>query len=85
MLEEQLLKNPDRYNEVVLDVDLIQQALPKAVEAFFYWANANDEEKVRTAHRNFLEQFQLSSLSVPLLRLDLSNTSEPFSCMVCGS
>ncbi len=85
MLEAQQQKNPDRYNEVVLNVDLVQQSLPEAIEAFFYLGSGREERRVRNAHRNFLEEFDLTAVRMPLLRLNLSSrAAEPFTCLVCS-
>ena len=77
--------NTPKHIPALLNVDLVQQSLPEAIEAFFYLGSGREERRVRTAHRNFLEEFDLTAVRMPLLRLNLSSrAAEPFTCLVCS-
>ena len=75
------------YNELIFESTVYLWELPYSVEAFFY-TNGNCKGDIidgpkcagyaRTAHRNFLTNFGLTSVEVPLLRLDLWNWEQPF-------
>ena len=64
----------EEYNEMVLDTQHWQSALPQCIEAF-----VGVDEKARSAHADFLEEYGLTAADVPLVQLDTGNWDQPFS------
>jgi len=72
------------YNEVIITSEIINAHLPRSIEAFFVLnegqvGSDGVQIKVGQAHRDFLQQFQLTVDDVPLLLMNPSNWNEPFS------
>lgn len=70
-------KNFERlmYNEIILDGDQWTQKLPDAIDAFFHTGN----QDVTDVHRSFLLEYGLTNAHVPLLNMDLTDWTNPFS------
>ena len=60
------------YNEVLIDMVDYQKNLPQAVAAFYYKGNAKGMEIVAAAHAyvTFLDAFNLTAASVPLIKFN---------------
>jgi len=70
------------YNEIIVDTAALADYLPDSIEAIFYVASGGrqEEEDARQVHRQFHAAFPALGVdSVPLVRLDLHDTSNPFS------
>jgi hypothetical protein len=88
MLEQQRQWNlpyPNSYNEVVIDAASYTAHLPSVVEAFFYTARANKEQRhrVRRARKDFVRIHGQSEEDVPLMRYDSAQSwsGEPFTAV----
>ena len=68
------------HRAVVLDIDRMLPEWPHAIEAWFWLEGSSyPRDTVAPLHRDFLEMYHLSEQQVPLLRVDLSDETAPFS------
>ena len=63
------------YNEIVVDGRYWNRHLPDTIEAFYGDIGSRGD----SAHKQFLEEYGMSSAQVPLLKFDPSNWETPFS------
>ena len=67
------------YNEIIVDGSYWTAHLPCAIEAFVIDASQGDGNLARQQRREFLDAYNLTNTSVPLVAFDASDWQEPFS------
>jgi hypothetical protein len=78
----------NRYNELVINAQAYEEALPASLAAFFLQpARGGGEgpvrdEQIRAQHLSFLAEYRLSPSEVPLLMYN-PNLEPPFTCLRC--
>ena len=72
-------------NEIVIDANVYNASLPKALDAIFYPKAAAADEIARAtqAHTKVTAFYGLSASALPLLSLDVYAKETPFECVVC--
>ena len=69
-------KPSNRYNEVMVDTKAYVDQLPRSLEAIV--ASSRADGAARAAHARILREHGLSAAELPLLLLQLSNRTAPF-------
>ena len=88
MLEEHEVNHPDwgsacgqgngcRYNEIILRPEAWLDNLPGTIMAVFY-PQGGDEDAARRIWQDFVEEYSLDTLDLPLVELNLDSLDAPF-------
>eukprot|EP00966_Prymnesium_polylepis_P316713 7317937-Prymnesium_polylepis.1 len=70
-------REPLLYSELVFDANTWVSGLPRTVDAIFFMDPA-EERITKKVHAQLLHDFGLATNTVPLLRLNLTNSFSPF-------
>ena len=74
------------FNEVVIDAAIFRARVPQAIEMFFIPVECSDEckAKVQSYVSTTRSALSMSAAQLPLVSLDLSNQTAPFTCVSCA-